>query len=215
MYQQNKPLGAPACWSYQFTDGDPECMQCPHKDSCRPACITKLSSAPFNVPLPVSQMVPMSQVTAQPVPMPYRPANSQPVAVPYRPMVPPPVPQPSTFRPGYIAPPVVQYQNQQPVVQYQQPAPVVQYQYQQPVVQYQQQYQQPVAQYQQISNPYTPNPNMPMMRPGAAGPAYYFCQYPEESVPARLVKNIVLRGAESIFGELMFFFRHWTWPPRA
>jgi hypothetical protein len=54
-----------------------------------------------------------------------------------------------------------------------------------------------------------------MMRPGAPAPAYYFCQYPGESVLERLGKNMALRAAESVFGEVMFFFRHWTWPPRA
>jgi len=53
-----------------------------------------------------------------------------------------------------------------------------------------------------------------MYRPGAPGPAFYFNQYPEESTAARLTKNVMLRGLEAVFNELMLFFRHWTWPPR-
>jgi hypothetical protein len=58
-----------------------------------------------------------------------------------------------------------------------------------------------------------PNPMLPMHRPGAPSPAYYFTQYPGESVGERLTKNVVLRGLEAVFSELMQFFRHWTWPP--
>jgi hypothetical protein len=99
---------------------------------------------------------------------------------------PPPVPVP------VYKPPM---QNQ--MIQYAAPAPVA------------------VQQYNpMIPDPNNPNPMMPMARPGASGPPYYFTQYPGESIPQRLGKNIALRGAEAIFAELMFFFRHWTWPPR-
>ncbi len=60
-----------------------------------------------------------------------------------------------------------------------------------------------------------PNPMAPMMRPGASGPPYYFTQYPGESVLQRLGKNMLLRGGATMFGELAYFFNHWTWPPRS
>jgi len=86
--------------------------------------------------------------------------------------------------------------------------------YQQPYQHHQhQQYQYHNTGYS-IPDPYNPNPTVPMHRPGAAGPAYYFTQYPDETIAARLTKNMMLRGLEAIFGELMYFFRHWTWPPR-
>jgi hypothetical protein len=53
-----------------------------------------------------------------------------------------------------------------------------------------------------------------MYRPGAPGPAYYFNQYPEESVGARLTKNMFLRAMEALFKELASFFGNWTMPPR-
>jgi hypothetical protein len=116
------------------------------------------------------------------------------VSLPARPYiggqpVAPPVPQ--MFRPTAMAPAM----QQQPIVQYQQ-------------------YQQPVA-VASLPDPYNPNPVIPMMRPGAPAPAYYFCQYPGETTIQRLGKNMALRASESVFGELMFFFRHWTWPPRS
>lgn len=64
-----------------------------------------------------------------------------------------------------------------------------------------------------LQDPVKPHPGAPMHRPGAQSPSYYFTQYPGESIGERLTKNIVLRGLEAIFHELMQFFRHWTWPP--
>jgi hypothetical protein len=58
-----------------------------------------------------------------------------------------------------------------------------------------------------------PNPLVPMHRPGAPAPAYYFNQYPGESTTARIIKNSILRGVVAILEELMKFFTHWTWPP--
>lgn len=87
----------------------------------------------------------------------------------------------------------------------------------QPVQMVYQQPSAPIPQPQQqwpAPDSYTPNPMAPMARPGAPGPAYYFTQYPGESVPERLTKNVMLRGLEAMFGELTYFFRHWTWPPR-
>lgn len=87
----------------------------------------------------------------------------------------------------------------------------------QPVIQSQPQQQ--TNYYQQSSgfslqNPTNPNPLNSMHRPGAPTPAYYFTQYPGESVIWRILKNIFLRAAEAVFAELMQFFRHWTWPVR-
>ncbi len=118
---------------------------------------------------------------------------------PTRPIIPqsifrtPTVPQTPSYRPALPAPPP--------------PAPVIQYQPQSP-----QQYQ-PQLQ-ASIPDPLNPNPYVPMMRPGAPGPAYYFCQYPGESFSTRLAKNMVLRASEAMLGEGMNFFRHWTWPPK-
>jgi hypothetical protein len=121
-----------------------------------------------------------------------------PSPVPNRPIIPQPVFKPpvavqhpipiANFRPAPAAPP---------------PAPVIQYQ----------QYQQP-APTASIPDPFNPNPMVPMMRPGAPGPAYYFCQYPGESIGTRLAKNMVLRAGEAMLGEGMNFARHWTWPPK-
>lgn len=128
----------------------------------------------------------------------------------------PPQPPPSTHVPLPARPfvPAVQQPSGPPQPVYRQaPQPPAQQavQYVQAPVQYQ---QQSFPAYQaSIPDPANPNPHVPMMRPGSSGPPYYFCQYPGETVPQRLGKNMVLRGAESVFGELMFFFRHWTWPP--
>ena len=123
------------------------------------------------------------------VPLPARPYIGQPFA----PSVPAPPPQ--VYRPPNSLAPVPPPQPQQ-------------------VVQYQQYQQQPVA-VASLPDPNNPNPMIPMMRPGAPAPAYYFCQYPGETTVQRLGKNMALRASESVFGELMFFFRHWTWPPRS
>ena len=184
-----RPVGAPGCWGQQFTDGDQECSQCAMKDSCRSTCLSR-AALPAPVPTAVNQIAPL------PPPRPYM-AQSVP-------------PQP-------LPPNIVQPQVQMARVQ---PAQVMQYQPQQaPVfavhpqtaqmVQYQQQQLHP-----SLPDPNNPHPLTPMMRPGAPGPAYYFCQYPGESTVQRLGKNMSLRAAEAIFGEAMFFFRHWTWPPR-
>jgi len=175
MTQTARPYGSHGCWGQQFTDGDRECVQCIHKDSCRAACMERAVRPP---------------VQAQPamVPMPARPYIPQPI------IQPPPAPVQQGYRP-----PVA-------LVQAPQPAPQI--------VQYQPQYQQP-SQVASLPDPNNPNPLIPMLRPGAPQPAYYFCQYPGETTVQRLGKNMALRAAESMFGELMFFFRHWTWPPHS
>lgn len=185
-----RPTGAPGCWGTQYTDGDQECMQCSFKESCRPVAFQRFTAPPPPPPPALSLPVVSS---SQIVPMPPRatyPAPPAP-AVPY-PYQAPPQPQP-VLRPPYPVPQpqtVQQYQPQPQVVQYQ-PAPF------------------------SFPDPNNPSPAVPMTRPGAQGAPYYFCQYPGESVPRRLTKNMVLRGAEAMTGELAHFFRHWTWPPRS
>lgn len=170
-----KPPTAPSCWSTKYQDGDPECFQCLHKDSCRSALLDRVASQPVKPPTP-------SIITIPPRP--------------FLPIQPPQTTAPTVFRP--------------PTTSITQPPPIVQYQ---PPLQ--QQYQ-PYQQHQPyLPDPSNPNPMAPMFRPGAQGPAYYFAQYPGESTTTRLGKNMALRAGEAVFGELMFFFRHWTWPPRA
>lgn len=168
--ESSRPPGCTlACWSWKYQDGDPECGQCPYRDSCRTAVLWRSSQQPTVAPQSI-------------VPLPSRPF------IPHQP----------------VAPTVYQPQNV-----YRPPAPVAAPTQTQVV-----QYQQPV----QSAVPYSdavPHPLSPWQRPGAPSPAYYFNQYPGESTPTRLGKNMVLRAAEGMFGELMYFFRHWTWPPSA
>lgn len=187
-----RPTGAPGCWGLQYTDGDQECAQCSFKESCRPVVFSRLSTPSPQPPPPPTLALPMIP-PSQFVPMPPRPAPGPPG---------PPVPYP------YQAPPTPQPVLRSPYAPPQPPAPIQQYQQPQQVVQYQ-----PV-QYS-FPDPNNPSPAVPMTRPGAPGAPYYFCQYPGESVPRRLTKNMVLRGAEAMTGELAHFFRHWTWPPRS
>lgn len=182
----SKPAGSPVCWGLKFQDGDRECDQCRWNDTCRSKMMEVMTSAP--PPRAPVMSLPMFGAPRGPtgtVPMPPpRPATLSPFSAP-----PPPPAAPMVAQVRY--PPVPQ------------PPPQQQYA--------QQQYTQ---QSYAIPDPYNPNPMAPMYRPGAQGPAYYFNQYPEEGVAARLTKNIFLRGLEAVFTELMFFFRHWTWPPR-
>lgn len=127
-------------------------------------------------------------------PVPPRPSGPTLVPLPSRPFLPTMPQAPAIYRPQ--APPSL-------------PAPPVPQVAQPQIVQYQ---QMPPA---SLPDPANPHPLVPMMRPGAPTPAYYFCQYPSESTMTRLGKNVALRAAEATFGELMFFFRHWTWPPRS
>ena len=185
MSLNTKPVGAPGCWGQQYTDGDRECVQCPWKASCSQTCLQRSMAAPNR------QYLPMYPPTPPQAPIP---------PLPQRPFVPQMSPTPSAPAPVYYRPPQPTAPAPAPVVQYQQP--------------YQQQYQQlqiPAS----IPDPYNPNPMVPMMRPGAPGPAYYFCQYPGESITTRLAKNMTLRAGEAVLGEAMSFCRHWTWPPRS
>lgn len=193
----SKPVGAPGCWGAKYQDGDRECGQCRFNDTCRPRMFEVLNESqassyrapPAPPPPPISPSYQSLPVYQSNKPTGVVPIPPRPVAVPV-PAAPPQVPV------RYASPSA-----QQPVPQptYQQPQP------------YQHQYHNTGY---SIPDPYHPNPTVPMHRPGAPGPAYYFTQYPDETVAARLTKNMMLRGLEAIFSELMYFFRHWTWPPR-
>ena len=183
------PISLDNCWGKKYQDGDPECRQCKFKDTCRPKMFESLSAMPTRPPS--HQSLPI---------FPSAPATGYPRPVGTVPMPPSPPSPPS-------APPAsVPVRNFSPSVP--QPPPTY------PVYDQQtQQTYQAQPQHYVLPNPHDPNPMAPMYRPGAPGPAYYFNQYPEESVAARLTKNVLLRGMEAIFSELMYFFRHWTWPP--
>ncbi len=123
----------------------------------------------------------------------YGPPTPPPVSAPPKQVV---IPLPD--KPYYVPPSA-----QKPILQ-----PITQPQPQQPTNYYQQ------SSGFSLQNPTNPNPLNSMHRPGAPTPAYYFTQYPGESVLWRILKNIFLRAAEAVFAELMQFFRHWTWPVR-
>lgn len=193
-----RPSNALPCWGAKYQDGDKECGQCRDKESCRPAMLDRILN-------------PSEQRTNLPVLRHYSPSATPP----------PPPPPPPTFQTStsmamvplpskpYYPPPV----NSLPV-----PARTVALPNPQPSPPQVQQTQAP--QYYQQSTGWSlpshsnPNPLAPMYRPGAPQPAYYFTQYPGESVATRVGKNMVLRMMEAVFGELMQFFRHWTWPPK-
>lgn len=185
---QFKPAAAPSCWGSKYQDGEKECDQCKYNDTCRPAMFTRLSSltSDTRVSLPVLRAY-------APPPIPLPPINYT-VNQPMQTMVPLP------SRP-YYTPPAASLPIPGQPVHIVQPAQPQAPQY----------YQQSTG--YSLPNPAQPNPMQPMHRPGAPSPAYYFTQYPGESVAGRVSKNILLRAAEAVFGELMQFFRHWTWPP--
>jgi hypothetical protein len=181
------------CWGLKYQDGDRECEQCRWNDTCRSRMFEVAASVPLRSPtvsLPVYQPRPVLAPVGVPVgtvPMPPARTTMTPT---YSPSAQPPAVQPRYTTPSAPTPP---------------PPPQTGYPQQYP--QYHQTYQG-----YSIPNPHKPNPMEPMFRPGAQGPAYYFNQYPEESVGTRLTKNMLLRGLEAVFSELSYFFRHWTWP---
>lgn len=225
-----RPNLAPICWGSKYQDGDQECRQCPHNDTCRPEMLSRLTSPPpQKTSLPVlpsipSLPTPFPSTNAPPqqsgglVHVSQRPwlMTNQPPAPPssypapnYRtPSAPPPPPIPSLPASSFFQPPPVAPQAQVPVAQ-----PSFQ-QWQQ----YRQQQEQPqTTQYPYhaaIPDPKQPNPFAAWHRPGVVNsPSYYFSQYPGESVGGRIFKNMVLRGLAAVFQELTQFFTHWTWPP--
>ncbi len=184
-----RPANALNCWSVKFQDGDRECEQCKDNDSCRAAVLDRVVNSPQRTTLPV-----LRNYAPPYSPPPTPPTQAAMVPMPSKPYFPPPVsslPVPNKTVPMPSAP-----ASTTPQVSTQQ-----------------HQYYQQSTGWSLPSNT-NPNPMAPMFRPGAPSPAYYFTQYPGESVARRIGKNILLRAAEAIFGELMQFFRHWTWPPR-
>lgn len=195
-----RPPGMPErldrCWGKLFQDGDRECEQCRWNDTCRSRVLEVAATAParpptslpvFTAPVPQRPVAPTAPTGI--VPMPTRPAAAPPAFSPPATQATAQVRYATPSAPVPTAPPVPAQQ------QYAQP-----YQYQQ-------------TQGYSIPDPNNPNPLIPMFRPGAQGPAYYFNQYPGESTGGRLVKNSLLRAFEAVFSEVAHFFRHWTWPP--
>lgn len=182
-----KPSAAPNCWGSKYQDGDEECRQCPHSDTCRLAMMERLSSphpdARVNLPVisstfppppkPQINIVPPHQVIANIPAKTYASSSQVPIKTNYQ---------------TYTSPPVnTQSYNHNPTYS--------------------------TNTTYSLPDPTKPNPLNALHRPGAQSPSYYFTQYPGESVGERLTKNVILRGLEAVFYELMQFFRHWTWPP--
>lgn len=197
----SKPPGCQLnCWGVKYQDGDRECEQCRWNDTCRPRMLEVLGNTPLRAPtlsLPVYGQRPVLAAPPSPTGIPMGTVPMPPMRTSHPPTYSPSAPQP-VQQPTYV---------QQRPVPSPPPPPTAYPQYAQ-----QTQYHQTYQAYS-LPNPRNPDPMAPMFRPGAQGPAYYFNQYPEESVSARLTKNMLLRGLEAVFGELMHFFRHWTWPP--
>lgn len=194
-----KPAGSPGCWGVKYQDGDLECGQCKYKDTCREALLHRVvnpQAARTNLPV-LSNYNP--RIPAPPPPPSvsnYASTQTAVAPLPSRPYFAPPVS--SLPVPAKTVPPLPTSAPQATTPQ----VTTAQNQY----------YQQSTG--WSLPNTSNPNPLAPMFRPGAPSPAYYFTQYPGESVVSRVGKNILLRAAEAIFGELMQFFRHWSWPPR-
>lgn len=195
-----KPAAAPPCWGAKYQDGDLECKQCKYSDTCRETVLQRIvnpQAQRTNLPVlrsyaphPAPPPPPSISFSAQPqntvVPLPAKPYYPPPVSsLPTPPKNVPFPSAPSSTTAPHVAPQAHQAQ----------------------------QYYQSSTGWSLPSNS-NPNPMAPMFRPGAPAPAYYFTQYPGESVASRVGKNLLLRAAEAIFGELMQFFRHWTWPPK-
>jgi hypothetical protein len=193
---QYKPPSSPPCWGLKYQDGEKECEQCKYNDTCRPAMFSRLSNpSDQRTSLPVIRTYSPPPVPSTPPHFQVQPSMQQAIVpLPAKPYYPPPV-------------------NSIPLPRVQAPvAAPSQSQTAQTVSQATQYYQQSTG--WSLPSNANPNPMAPMHRPGAPSPAYYFTQYPTESVASRVGKNLLLRAAEAIFAELMQFFRHWTWPPR-
>ncbi len=187
----NVPSGAPSCWGMKYQDGDIECGQCRHNDTCKKEVLREAMNAPF----PARPVFQHPQNQPQPiVPFP-RPPGVAPLTLPtpYKPA-----------SPTVPMHPIAQYQHNQPV-----PVSVPQGYQQQPT------YQQFNQHYYTPNLPQEiPDPMTPWVRPGSAAPPYYFTQYPGESMAERLTKNIVMAIGAAIAAQLVSLFTQWTWPPR-
>ena len=218
MYTMPKPSGSPPCWGKKYQDGDDECRQCKWNNTCRNETLMMLSNIPPRQPAPVTSLPvygsPPPSPTTVTVPLPTRPTTTSPppymppqpqsvAQVRYTPSAQPPaqpvhVHQPTYTQPTYQAP------------TYQPPTYTPSVPTAPPVTQA---YGQPYSGYY-IPDFSNPNPMVPMHRPGAQGPSYYFNQFPGETVAKRLTKNMVLRGFEALLVELANFVRQFPWAPR-
>jgi hypothetical protein len=186
-----KPPLAPNCWGSKYQDGEEECKQCRFSDTCRSAVLSRVvTPEPPRYSLPVVSSPPALPPGPQAI-----------VPLPSSPYIPPAPPiQRTPSAPQATVPYYQSYSNA-----YSPPIPPI------PT----QQTNQPHYTFYSLPNTTNPNPASPMHRPGVQGQSYYFNQYPGESVTSRVVKNSILRGLVAIFEELVKFFMHWTWPPRA
>ncbi len=181
-----KPSGAPTCWGRLHQDGEEECRQCRFRYDCRTETMEQVNKPGARLPM-FGQYPSQTQLSPPRTPLPALPPPSSTVV----PLPPRPVFSPPTTQPPPPARTIPSTTSTPTTVNYSTSAGGY-----------------------SLPNPTSPNPLAPWYRPGAPGPAYYFTQYPNESVSSRLAKNAVLRALEAIFGELMQFFRHWTWPPK-
>lgn len=184
-----RPPASPPCWGVKFQDGEKECEQCRYNDTCRLAVLARVAAPSAH---PSTSLTVLRN---------YAPPSPPPAPVNYRMNPPAQTVAPLPANPYYVTQnaPLPRSPSAPVAPQVTQP--------QQP-----QYYQQSTG--YSLPNPQAPNPMQAMHRPGAPSPAYYFTQYPGESVAQRVGKNLFLRAAEAVFGELMQFFRHWTWPPQ-
>lgn len=185
-----KPAGSPNCWGRLYQDGEDECFQCRFRNDCKTEVLNTVNKPGVRLPMFGNYAPPMAPTPPPRMALPstFHPAATI-VPLPPRPYYVPPA-QTSPV-PGKPTMPVPQTTTI--------PAAVTTYQN---------------STGYSLPNPSAPSPLASWYRPGAPGPAYHFTQYPSESVGSRLAKNAILRALEAIFGELMQFFRHWTWPPK-
>ena len=189
-----KPFGSPPCWGKTYQDGDEECRQCRYNSDCKLEMLEAVHRPKVSLPI----------MGARPYAPPTLPPPAPSLALPSaHPIV--PLPAKPFFVPAVQSLPIPgkppisthHYPTAQPPTTV--PATPTTYQN---------------STGYSIPNPSAaPSPMTQWYRPGAPGPAYHFIQYPDETVGLRLIKNVLLRALEALFGELMQFFRHWTWPP--
>jgi hypothetical protein len=182
-----KPAGSPNCWGRLYQDGEDECRQCRFRNDCKTEVLNMVNKPGVRLPMFGQYATPVAPMPPSRMALPaLPPPSSTVIPLPPRP---------------HFAPPSQQTPPARTIPQAPLPPSTTTYQ--------------TSAGGYSLPNPGAPNPLSSWYRPGAPGPAYHFTQYPEESVGSRLAKNAILRALEAIFGELMQFFRHWTWPPKA
>ena len=113
-----KPPGAPLCWGSKYQDGDEECRQCRHQDSCRQEMLYQISRQPVRnyAPQAVPRLTlppPPPSPTSTVVPLPPKPYFAPPASSVPLPRtgttqapVPPPPPQQTYYQQstGYSLP---------------------------------------------------------------------------------------------------------------